>query len=518
MKQPILTISLLVSGREDTTERCLDSLRPLREQLDTELILVDTGCGPGLRKKLAEYTDQIIPFVWCDDFAKARNAGLAHARGEWFLFLDDDEWFEDVGPILEFFRSGEYREYEQAVYLVRNYAKRDGSDYSDDWVSRMIRLHSDTHFEGSVHESLVPTVGKCKRIPAFVHHYGYAFETVEERRRHYARNVSILKRLMRQEPDNIRWWLQIVPEYIGMHDGRSLTEAAEAALAKLENVDTPFLNQCRGTFYSAAVTGLAMEGQDREALRLCRVYSGDGRNTCAGNANLYVLGMEAADRLGLPEEVVDLGKRYDAALREQERIHLSEQEQIIAESILLVKDAFSGASRQTVGFLYGKALAELGRVSECPDRLRGELRGTVARQLEHKGDFLMLPDSYWELGRAGILPLEEILLDLPMEQWMVQVQVLTQSGDRELAAGLRDRLQAIRTREDVRYLYFDMHALALVVKKKGQDTAGAKKLWRTYAESCLTYAKYIYTDLAFQGDMALLPEEIREAVRTMKET
>lgn len=493
----------------------MDSLLPLREQLDTELILVDTGCSTEMRKKLMGYTDQIIPFVWCDDFAKARNAGLMHAKGEWFLFLDDDEWFEDVSPIIAFFQSGEYQEYEQAVYFVRNYAKRDGSDYSDDWVSRMIRLHEDTHFEGSVHESLVPTLGKCKRIAAFVHHYGYAFETEEARRRHYARNVSILERLMRQEPENIRWWLQIVPEYIGMHDGRSLVRAAEEALAKLAAVDTPFLNQCRGTFYSAVLTGLAMERQDGEALRLCRVYSGDVRNTCAGNASLYLLGMEAADRLRLLGEMADLGKQYFAALKEQERAELSEQEQIIAESILLVKDAFSDASCQTMRFLYGKALAELGRSKEYPGWLRGELRHDVARQLEHKGDFLMLPDSCWELGKAGILPLEEIFLALPMEQWMVQVCVLMQSGDRELIAALRGRLQTIRTRENVRYFYFDMHTLAALVKADGQSTAEDTELSRLYAEACVAYAKYIYTGLAFEGDMALLPEEIREAVRIM---
>ena len=161
MSDLILTISLLVSGREDTTGKCLDSLRPLMEQVPSELILVDTGCSEEFREQLQSYTDQIIPFVWCDDFAKARNAGLEKAGGEWFMFLDDDEWFEDVTPIVDFFVSGEYKEYDQAVYRVRNYSNPEGTSYSDDWVSRMIHLESDTHFEGRVHESLVPARGKC---------------------------------------------------------------------------------------------------------------------------------------------------------------------------------------------------------------------------------------------------------------------------------------------------------------------------------------------------------------------
>ena len=161
MSDLILTISLLVSGREDTTGKCLDSLRPLMEQVPSELILVDTGCSEEFREQLQSYTDQIIPFVWCDDFAKARNAGLEKAGGEWFMFLDDDEWFEDVTPIVDFFVSGEYKEYDQAVYRVRNYNNMEGTAYSDDWVSRLIHLESQKHQLKTLIPNLNSLPGYC---------------------------------------------------------------------------------------------------------------------------------------------------------------------------------------------------------------------------------------------------------------------------------------------------------------------------------------------------------------------
>lgn len=105
MQKKLLTISVLVSGRKDTTEKCLDSLRSLRGRLDSELILVDTGCNEEMRQILERYTDQIIDFKWCNDFAKARNAALKQASGEWFLYLDDDEWFEDTTPVSDFLLS-----------------------------------------------------------------------------------------------------------------------------------------------------------------------------------------------------------------------------------------------------------------------------------------------------------------------------------------------------------------------------------------------------------------------------
>ena len=91
-----LTISLLVSNRKDTVSKCLESVRPLLEQVDSELIITDTGCDEDLVAYMKKYTDNIVRFKWCNDFAKARNVGLKMAKGQWFMYIDDDEWFENV--------------------------------------------------------------------------------------------------------------------------------------------------------------------------------------------------------------------------------------------------------------------------------------------------------------------------------------------------------------------------------------------------------------------------------------
>ena len=67
-KKILLTISILISNRLDTVRKCLDSIKPLLEQVPSELILVDTGCGEQVRGIIEEYTDQIIEFEWCRDF------------------------------------------------------------------------------------------------------------------------------------------------------------------------------------------------------------------------------------------------------------------------------------------------------------------------------------------------------------------------------------------------------------------------------------------------------------------
>ena len=81
-KKILLTISLLISNRPATVRKCLDSIKPILEQVPSELILTDTGCGEQVRSIIEEYTDHIIDFEWCNDFSKARNAGLRQGRRE----------------------------------------------------------------------------------------------------------------------------------------------------------------------------------------------------------------------------------------------------------------------------------------------------------------------------------------------------------------------------------------------------------------------------------------------------
>lgn len=209
----ILTISLLVSNRPDTVEKCLKSLDSLRNKVSNELILVDTGCGEQVRGIIEKYTDNIIEFEWCNDFSKARNAGLEKAKGEWFLYLDDDEWFEDTAEIEEFFLSGEYKNYSMADYKQRNYSNLKGTVYSDAPVRRMTRIEPITKFNYSIHEVLTIIPGKRKTFDTYVHHYGYIYKSKEDYYKHSQRNITPLLKELEMEPYELHHHIQIAQEY-----------------------------------------------------------------------------------------------------------------------------------------------------------------------------------------------------------------------------------------------------------------------------------------------------------------
>ncbi|HBA50553.1 MAG TPA: hypothetical protein DCZ91_22705 [Lachnospiraceae bacterium] len=228
-RKVLLTISILISNRPDTVRKCLDSIKPLLDHVSSELILVDTGCGEQVRKIIEEYTDKIVEFEWCRDFARARNAGLEKASGEWFLFLDDDEWFEDVTDIIHFFNSGEYKGYGMAAYTQRNYLEKDGSVYTDLLVGRMTKLYPDTRFIYRIHEYFNHVRGCTRKLNAYVHHYGYIYDSPREAREHSLRNISLLLEEHKADPGNMKHTLQLAQEYNVIEEyNKSLDMSLEA--------------------------------------------------------------------------------------------------------------------------------------------------------------------------------------------------------------------------------------------------------------------------------------------------
>ena len=228
----ILTISLLVSNRKDTIRKCMESIKPLLDAVPSELIAVDTGCTDGSVDIVREYTDKIVPFVWCNDFSAARNAGLMQATGEWFLYLDDDEWFEDVTEIIEFFNSGEYKEYDIAWYIVRNYLDSKGENYKDTQVSRMCKRTPELRFVNKVHECFSHTGPMIKLFTSYVHHYGYVFKSEAEAKKHSERNVSLLLQELEQAPSSLRLLSQLIQEYRAIKRFEEARELCEKILAE----------------------------------------------------------------------------------------------------------------------------------------------------------------------------------------------------------------------------------------------------------------------------------------------
>ncbi|MCI5934308.1 MAG: glycosyltransferase [Lachnospiraceae bacterium] len=210
-----LSLSMLVSRYTDQFEQCLTSIQPFFDAFPTEFIVVDTGAPKEAINLAKKYATQIVSFAWCDDFSKARNAGLRLCSGDWFLFLDDDEYFDDVTEIIDFLKSPDADNYTSLSYCVHDYLSYDKPAYCSGRVTRMVKRTDDLRFIHRIHECFdpEPLLHLEKRTSVFTHHYGYAAKTPQELHAHSRRNLPLLIEECRQSPGDYRLEVLLANEY-----------------------------------------------------------------------------------------------------------------------------------------------------------------------------------------------------------------------------------------------------------------------------------------------------------------
>ena len=79
-----LSIAMMVKNEEKYLQECLEALQPLREAVDSELIIVDTGSEDRTVEIARQFTDKVYFHRWNNDFAAMRNKTIEYAT-EWLL-------------------------------------------------------------------------------------------------------------------------------------------------------------------------------------------------------------------------------------------------------------------------------------------------------------------------------------------------------------------------------------------------------------------------------------------------
>ena len=219
----LLTIGIIMKNEEKNLPICLEGIKPILESLSSELIIVDTGSTDKSVEIAKKYTDDVRYFEWCNDFSAARNVTLEGARGEWYMFLDADEFFTDTRGIIEFFKSGEYKNYNSATYVVRNYDDYEKTGYSDFMAPRLTKILPDTKFQKKVHEGLTTYNYPLKNLDnAICDHFGYVTndETAVNKCK---RNLPLLLEELEKNPDESMLYMQVIEAYKGIDEEIALS-------------------------------------------------------------------------------------------------------------------------------------------------------------------------------------------------------------------------------------------------------------------------------------------------------
>lgn len=198
---PFLSLCMIV---RDEAENLQKYLARMKDCFD-DIVVVDTGSQDATKTIASSLGARVFSIPWENDFSKARNASLRHARGEWILVLDADEYMDedDIRKLREVARKTDAMGLQLPIY---NYNRRQEVGVVN-FALRFFRRHPKIRFAGRIHEtvedSIVTLGGTIGRVGIPIHHFGYADPDTLTRKT-VERNFPIIEELYRTEPENVQ--------------------------------------------------------------------------------------------------------------------------------------------------------------------------------------------------------------------------------------------------------------------------------------------------------------------------
>ena len=209
----ILSVGMIVKNESKYLKQCLEALQPILNNIDSELIIVDTGSTDNTVEIAKGFTDKVFSYEWNDNFAEARNITIDKAKGQWYFYIDADEILENTESIIEFFNSGKYKKYNGATIKIKNILiESDESTIADLFITRLVKLHKAMRFTGPIHEQL-PLKEPIFISETYANHYGYENTDEELMEAKFTRNKAILEKVISDEPDNYYMLFQLAITY-----------------------------------------------------------------------------------------------------------------------------------------------------------------------------------------------------------------------------------------------------------------------------------------------------------------
>ncbi len=240
-----VSLCMIVKNEEHCIASCIASVRHLVQ----EIVVVDTGSTDRTREVAAAGGARVYDFVWCDDFAAARNYSLEQATGEWILVLDADEMLEAVKP--EDFAGLLRAEGVEGYFVtVRSYLGT-GCEAAEDLVVRLFRNKPDYRFEGVIHEQVAGSIKRhnnggglaCSGL--ILHHTGYLSREIgsKDKRR---RNIRVIRKALAARPTDPFLLYSLGIEYLQADQADQGIRCLEKALSLMDG--------CEGYFHDLLVT------------------------------------------------------------------------------------------------------------------------------------------------------------------------------------------------------------------------------------------------------------------------
>jgi tetratricopeptide (TPR) repeat protein len=256
---PTVSLCLITKNEEDCIAACLRSVAGLVE----EIVLVDTGSKDGTVELASRFGARTFFFMWQEDFAAARNFGLAQAKGDWILILDADERLAPIDrqSLVRLLTAPGVEGYFVTIRSLLG----SGEEEMRDYVVRLFKNKPLYRFEGTIHEQVAGSIkrhsgeGSLATSQITICHNGYLPERLIAKAKRQ-RNIAIIRQALAIKPKDPFLLYSLGLEYTQDGNLGQGNEFLTAALVRLKGDE--------GYFRQVIVTlgiGLLQTGQ-RERL------------------------------------------------------------------------------------------------------------------------------------------------------------------------------------------------------------------------------------------------------------
>lgn len=163
-----ISLCMIVRNEEDCLAACLDSVGAAVD----EIVILDTGSTDGTKAIARRYTQKVFDYVWCDDFADARNTAFSYATKPYLMWLDADDVLErSEREKLMALKSALDGSIDAVMMPYVLAVREDGAPTLVFDRERIVRREAGFRFEGAVHEAM-SVWGRVVREDIVVRHTG----------------------------------------------------------------------------------------------------------------------------------------------------------------------------------------------------------------------------------------------------------------------------------------------------------------------------------------------------------
>ncbi len=232
----MLSVCIITKNEEEKLNRCLNSLKKYK----LEVVIVDTGSTDGTLEMLNGWKQSVDSrfslvlgtFMWCDDFAKAKNYAVSLAGNPMVLVLDSDETMEEL-DLSGLQKLMEANPGSLGRILRKNLIEQGGQlNCQQEYINRIFDRRK-YKYMGSIHEQLVPwesvndektadaakiyneggklNTNKIKGVfgevypsyiaPVVISHDGY-LGTPEQKKQKAQRNILLLQKELKEQGED----------------------------------------------------------------------------------------------------------------------------------------------------------------------------------------------------------------------------------------------------------------------------------------------------------------------------